>query len=219
MATNDPKISISDKRRILEILAVVATGLGKFMFMDILELRFPFIIITITGWAIYIFFQVRRTKGILKYWGFRSDNFKKVILKILPVGGIAVVTFIIAGYFLGTLNFSWHIIPILIIYPTWGIIQQYLIMGLVAGNLQDLEAQKLNKFFTIGFAAILFAIVHYPDYWLILGTFLLALFYTYIFLNDRNVYALGLFHGWIGAIFYYTLVDRDPFIEVFGKYL
>ncbi len=36
-------------------------------------------------------------------------------------------------------------------------------------------------------------------------------------LRIRNVYVLGILHGWLGALFYYTVVDRDPFIEVFGK--
>ena len=67
--------------------------------------------------------------------------------------------------------------------------------------------------------ALVFAGVHYPDRWLILGTFVLALFYGYIYLRMRNVYVMGIMHGWLGALFYYTVVDRDPFIGVFGKLL
>jgi uncharacterized protein len=50
-----------------------------------------------------------------------------------------------------------------------------------------------------------------------LGTFILALLYGYIYLRSRNLYVLGLFHGWLGALFFYTVVGRDPFAEVFGK--
>jgi hypothetical protein len=49
-----------------------------------------------------------------------------------------------------------------------------------------------------------------------IGTFVLALIYSTVYLRQRNVYALGIFHGWLGAIFYYTVVARDPFAEVFG---
>lgn len=36
-------ITTSDARRKFEIVAVIVTGLGKFLFMDILEFRFPYI--------------------------------------------------------------------------------------------------------------------------------------------------------------------------------
>jgi hypothetical protein len=62
-------------------------------------------------------------------------------------------------------------------------------------------------------------ILHYPSIWLVIGTSILALFYGYIFLKGRNVYVLGIFHGWLGGLFYYTVVRRDPFAEVFGRYL
>ena len=52
-----------------------------------------------------------------------------------------------------------------------------------------------------------------------LGTFVLALLYGYCYLRARNLFVLGLFHGWLGALFFYTVVDRDPFMEVFGRFL
>jgi uncharacterized protein len=63
----------------------------------------------------------------------------------------------------------------------------------------------------------MFGFMHYPDRWLMAGTFVLALLYCLIYLRERNLFALGLFHGWLGAVFYYTVVGRDPFMEIFGK--
>jgi uncharacterized protein len=216
-AQPDPQQFISDKRRKYEITAVFLVGIGKIIFMDLLQWRLPFIVIVIIGWTIYVISQSRRVKGILHYWGFRLDNFKEVALKILPFGTISVITFFIVGYKLGTINLNWHIIPILILYPIWGTIQQFLVIGLVAGNLQHLKAKRPNTFVTITVTAILFGLMHYPDYWLMASTFILALLYGYIYLRARNVYVLGLFHGWLGALFYYTVVGRDPFAEVFGR--
>ena len=51
-----------------------------------------------------------------------------------------------------------------------------------------------------------------------IGTFVLALLYSAVYLRERNLYALGLFHGWLGALFYYTVVGRDPFMEVFRQF-
>ncbi len=211
------KQPISDKRRLLEIAAVVLTGGGKFLFMDWLDWKLPFILGAITAWSLYIVLRTRSSPGILRYWGFRFDNFKPVLLKVLPFGLLSLIACLVIGYTQNTLNLTWHILPILVISPIWGSIQQFLMIGLVAGNLQDLRAKKPMKPLTILLTAILFGAVHYPYGWLMAGTFALALFYAYIYLRQRNVWVLGLFHGWLGAFFFYTVVNRDPFLEVFGN--
>ena len=215
----DPQQFISDKRRKFEITAVFLMGIAKIILMDLLQWRFPFIVVSIVGWTVYVISQSKQTKGILAYWGFRVDNFRTIAFKLLPFGTIAIITFFIIGYQRNTINLSWHIIPILIFYPIWGTIQQFLVVGLVAGNLQQLKVNRPGEVFITTITATLFALVHYPDYWLIAGTFVLALLYTYIYLRNRNVYVLGLFHGWLGGLFYYTIVGRDPFAEVFGRFL
>ena len=199
--------------------AVLLTGILKVIVMDLLQWKLPFILLTIAGWLMYVVYQSRRVPGILPYWGFRTDNFGNVFRRILPFATIAIAAFFIVGYNQGTLNLNWHVIPILLIYPLWGIIQQFLVIALVAGNLQHLEKQKLTASLIIGLTALLFGFVHYPDVWLMLGTFVLALVYGFVFLKERNVFVLGLIHGWLGALFYYTVVNRDPFMEVFGKYV
>ena len=209
--------SISNKRRVLEISAVILTAIGKFVFMDYLNWRFVFVAAAIISWSIYIIYCQRTGTGIITYWGFRTDNFNSVIRKVLPFGVLSVIVFFAIGLYQGTINITWHIIPILILYPIWGIIQQFLLIALTAGNMQDIKEQNLNKWVIILFSALLFASVHYPFVWLIIVTFILAIFYGYIYLSERNIYVLGLFHGWLGGLFYYTVLDRDPFLEMFGK--
>ena len=210
-------ISISNKRRILEILAVIITAAGKFIFMDYLNWRFPFVAIAIIFWITYIIYRSKKQPTILKYWGFRTDNFKSVLKIVLPFGLLAVISFIGLGFYQSTINITWHIIPILILYPLWGTIQQFLLIALTAGNLQDINGQKLNKAMIIFLSALLFGVIHYPYVWLMMATFILAIFYGWIYLTKKNLYVLGLFHGWLGGIFYYTILTRDPFLEMFGK--
>lgn len=214
MKMNSAPPLITDRRRKLEIAAVVLTGTGKFVFMDLLNWRLPFIAVAILGWAAYVVFRSRQHPGILAYWGFRTDTFQKVLKMILPFGLIAVVACVTVGYFLGTLHLTWHIFPILLLYPVWGVIQQFLVIGLVAGNLQDLTSIRWSNSVIIVITALLFGLIHYPYGWLMLGTFVLALLYGFIYLKARNVYVMGLFHGWLGAIFFYTVVGRDPFAEI-----
>jgi membrane protease YdiL (CAAX protease family) len=210
---------ISNNRRVLEISAVILTAIGKFIFMDYLNQRFVFVSVAIISWVIYIFIRQKEQPGILKYWGFRTDNFQVVAKRVLPFGVAAVIVFMAIGIYRGTLNITWHILPILILYPVWGVIQQFLLIALTAGNLQDIKGQHLKKWTIILLSAVLFGAIHYPWMWLMAGTFILALFYGFIYFRERNIYVLGLFHGWLGALFYYTVVGRDPFLEMFGGWL
>ncbi|MCA0154354.1 CPBP family intramembrane glutamic endopeptidase [Winogradskyella vincentii] len=208
----------SDKVKILEIVAIVLTGIGKFIFMDYLNWRLPFVIIAVLFWSGYVLYRFKKNRSVLKDWGFRLDNFKLVLKITLPFAIASIGLFFIIGYLQGTINLTWHIFPLLITYPIWGSIQQFLTIGLLAGNLNELKRLKLNKKLIILLTAVFFSIVHYPSIWLMIGTFILALFYGYIYLKAKNIYVLGLLHGWLGALFYYTVVNQDPFVDVFMKY-
>ncbi|MEO9872135.1 CPBP family glutamic-type intramembrane protease [Ekhidna sp.] len=204
----------SQNHRSFEIVAVSVTALGKFLFYDVLNLRLVFILLMFGFWSTYITMRVRNHSELFKKWGFRVDNFNRVLRRVLPFGIVSFMACLSIGYYQDTINITWHIIPILILYPVFGVLQQFLIMALVAGNLQELNRIKAQSIIII--TSILFGILHYPDWWLVLGTFILALFYTYTYLKNRNLYVLGFFHGWLGALFYYTVVDKDPFTEIFG---
>ena len=210
---------ITDKKRFVEILLVFATAIGKFIFMDYLNWRFIFVFLASLFWICYIGYTYKTKKELFKYWGFRTDNFKSVLLRVLPFGLISIVTFVIIGTIQKTINLTWHIIPILIFYPIWGTIQQFLLIALIAGNLQDYRKLKINQVIIILISALLFAFVHYPIVWLIIGTFVLAVFYGWTYFKERNLYVLGLFHGWLGGLFYYTVLDTDPFLNTFRKVL
>lgn len=215
----DVRSLITDKQRKFEIAAVFATAAGKFIFMDWLQWKLLFILTAVMAWTTYVTYRKKRIKGILQYWGFRTDNFREVLKMVLPFGIIAVVAVFIVGFYRETINMTWHIVPILILYPVWGVIQQFLVIGLVAGNLKDLKGYRFADALILFTTALLFGLLHYPFFWLIAGTFVLALFYGFVYLRVRNVFVMGIFHGWLGGLFFYTVVGRDPFAEVFGKLL
>lgn len=204
-------------RQYLEIIAVFLTAIGKFIFMDYLNWRLAFIVGASLFWLIYMVYRWKVSPEIFKHWGFRTDNFKQVLTMVLPFGIIGIVVMIIIGIVQGTITASWHIFPILIIYPVWGMVQQFLLIALLAGNLSELRKPKLGKPVIVLISALLFAGAHYPFWWLIAATFVLGIFYVYIYLKERNIYALGLFHGWLGGIFYYTIMDTDTFLDTFGS--
>jgi len=214
-----PEQLSTDKTRWLEIIAALITGLGKLVFINWLEWRLIYIIGACLFWGIYVYRRYKKNPGILKYWGFTFHNFGKTLKLLLPFGIISLLAFFIIGHYQGSNILSWRIIPLLFLYPLWGIIQQFLVIGLFAGNLKDMQQNHLPETLIILLTAFVFGIVHYPHLLLVGGTFLLAMCYTFVYMRHRNLYVLGIFHGWLGAFFYYVVLGRDAYLEVFGSLL
>lgn len=208
--------AIRDRTRVCEMLAVLLTGIGKFIFVGWLGYKLWFIVAAILGWALYVYVRHHRQPGVLRYWGFRGDMFRENFMRLLPLAGIAVALFAGVGYGRGTLIWSWHLLPVLLLYPVWGVIQQFLVVGLVAGNLSDFAGRRFSRATVVAVTAVLFSSVHFPALLLVAGTFILAVVYTVVYLRTRNLWALGLYHGWLGAFFYFFVLGRDPWQEVFA---
>jgi hypothetical protein len=51
---------------------------------------------------------------------------------------------------------------------------------------------------------------------LIGATFLLAIVYTWLFLRGSSILALGIYHGWLSGVFFYSVLGRNPWLEAFG---
>ncbi len=207
-----------DRQRIFEILAVILTGVGKFVFVDFFELKFVYITTAMVFWVGFIAFKYRTNSQILEYWGFTKDHFREVVSVLLPLGIISILLFLVIGYQRNTIVLNWHLFPILLLYPFWGLIQQFLIVALVAGNLNDLEKFRLPEIWIVVITSLIFSIVHYPNTLLMVGTFVLCLVYSKVYLWKKNLYVLGLFHGWLGGLFYFIVLNRDPWVEMFGGF-
>lgn len=198
-----------------EIIAVVFTGLLKFLLVDFLSLKFIYVVGAVLFWAAYLVFKKSKIENVFTLWGFNALNLRKSFYACSVFGIIALGAMFFYARYNGSLHFSWHMIPILLLYPVWGIIQQFLMMCLIAGNLSKMNISKpLIVFFT----SFMFSIVHFPSIVLVIGTFFLAIFYSLLYLKYRNIWPLGLFHGWVGCFFFYWVLERDPWIE-FGLML
>jgi len=205
--------SYNVKRSTFEIVAVLLTGISKFLFVDLINAKFWFIIITGVFWCGYLILRIRQNRNILDEWGFRSGGFWPSV-KIVYIPAIALTLLSIGlGLNKDHLILNWHILPIMILYPVWGTLQQFLIISLFGGNFNKMKSSKIHHFVIVILTAALFAIVHYPSIQLIIATFFLAVFYMILFIRHKNLWALGLFHGWMACIFYFFALGRDPWIE------
>lgn len=48
------------------------------------------------------------------------------------------------------------------------------------------------------------------------ATFMMGLAFTPMYLRHRNLWPLGIYHGWLGVLTYYWVLARDPWTEMFG---
>ncbi|MDB4285972.1 CPBP family intramembrane metalloprotease [bacterium] len=196
-----------------EILAVVLTGIGRFLFMVWLDWKVFYIIAAILGWSIYIFSRVKNTSGLWEKWGFSNKNFASTFYTCLGFASVSMLVMAAMGYSRGFLSFSWDMIPLFLLYPIWGFIQQFLMQALVSGNL---ETMGWSKWAIIPFTGLLFGMVHLPFPVLSAATLLMGMAFTWIYLKWKNLWPLGLFHGWLGVILYFWVLGRNPWTEVFN---
>lgn len=187
--------------------------------MDRLNLRAVYIVIICVFWITYIYLRYVRNHSVLINWGIQKRNFKQTFLYLLPFAIISITGIGIYGYLSRTYILNWHIIPIFILYPLWGLIQQFMITGLISGNLIKLGKRKFKNYQIILFTSLLFSLVHYPSGFLMFFTFIMQWIFTSAFLRWRNIWPLGLFHGWIATFLLFYVLGRDLWLELFAGYI
>lgn len=206
-------VNVNRKRR-LEILAVVVTGLLKFILMDWLGFRLFYVVAACIFWVIYVYREYKRNPGVHKSWGFQKAWLRSSFYFLLPVALIFFTGIILYGIFNHIHFFNWHIIPVLVLYPVWGIIQQFMMVGLVAGNLKKLTDVKITDSQIILFTSFLFALVHFPSIPLMGYAFFIEIIFIKAYLRWPNLWTLGLYHGWISTFFIYFVLERDLWSEL-----
>ena len=202
--------------RWLEVVAVVATGFLHLLVSEILGLQGVFVGVAIVAWGSYLVLRMRRDRSQAARWGFTRRNL--VPATALTTGIALVVVPLMAAYGSSRdlLVLDVGLIALLVLYPLWGLLQQLLVQALVAGNLVRAPGFLARRGFVVLTCAVLFGLVHVPDLPLSVMTFAMGLLFTPIYLRWRNLWPLGLWHGWLGAVAYRWVLGRDPWLDIFG---
>jgi len=208
----------SSLRHFFEIAAVIATGGLHLVFVNGFNARAGFIGISLVAWTAYIAARMRKNPGSLAVWGFTCRNLLVASISATPmvISTAAIMAFIAISQ--RSLSLCWHMLPLGLLYPIWGLIQQFLIQALVAANVKSIWPRMDSTLVITPICALLFGMVHLPDLKLAAGTFLLGLAFTPIYLKWLNLWPLGIYHGWLGVLFYFWILRRDPWLEVFGAH-
>jgi membrane protease YdiL (CAAX protease family) len=204
-----------DQQIKFEIFALAGTAILKFILIDWLNLRAMYIVLICLFWISYIYDRYKNDPSILSRWGIQKQNFRSTFLYILPFAVVCIAGFGIYGITAQTAIVNWHLIPILFAYPLWGLIQQFIVAGLIAGNLKGISNPRFKKYQIILITSLLFSIVHFPDGLLMVFTFIMQWIFTTAFLRWKNIWPLGLYHGWIATFLLFYIMGRDLWIELF----
>ena len=199
-----------------EAYAAILTGALHLLFENVLHQKLLYIVLAGLGWSTYLVVRARQDPGILRVWGFRADNLRRAMRVPTAFFLLAGAALAAVGAVQGTLRWHTPMLALFLLYPLWGWIQQLLVQAMFVRNAEREVPALRPPWRIVPLAALLFGVVHFPDVKLMGATFLMGLAFTPMYLRWRNLWPLGLYHGWLGVLAYYWLLDRDPWTELFG---
>jgi hypothetical protein len=94
----------------------------------------------------------------------------------------------------------------LMLYPFWGVIQQFLFQSLLHARLMRLGLAP----WSVAVTAAVFAAVHVRNPELAALAFPFGLLSSWLFMRHPNIIPIGVAHGVLGAMVYYLLLEKDP---------
>ena len=195
-----------------EIAFVVLTGLGNYLLAGWLERRLTFVVGACLFWMGFVVVRAAADRSVLGEWGFTSWNLGRGFKLLLPAAVLSAAGFAAYGVLFGRILLHWHFILICLIYPIWGLVQQFLVVTLLAGNLR--KQGRIPDGGIVVLVALVFAVAHLPSPPLAAAAFVLALITTTVYFRTRNLWPLGLFHGWYATCLYFLALGEDPWTAV-----
>lgn len=201
------------KTAAVELGLVVGTGALHLVAENVFEAKTHFIAAAAVFWVGFVVRRVWQDRGWLRAWGFRLDNLRSATWPcaiVLVVGTAALFGY---GYALGRLPLPGHFYVLTAIYPLWGLVQQFLLQSLLVRNLRAFLSSPVLRIAT---AAALFGLSHVPDGPLVGLTIIAGVCWAVLYEWHPNLYPLAVCHGWLGALAYFLVLGRDPWVELFG---
>lgn len=162
----------------------------------------------------YIVFRVARSgMRIFRDWGLSFNNFWQCLPPYLLFTFIAAILLFGYGWTRGnTLPVEfWYVLAL---YPLWGAAQQFVLQNFIAENLvHAVPSLTIRSLIT----ATLFACAHLPSVELAVLTFIAGFCFTYLYHFYRNLFALGIAHGILGALVFHLILGQNQW-EILVRY-
>lgn len=146
--------------------------------------------------------------------GIRTDNLGASLALMSWFVAVAAVIMALVAMAKNRFTWTWNMTVSVILYPLWGYAQQFLILSFINVRLMELHWPVVVIALLTGFA---FMLLHVPDKWLMPATFGLGFYFSLLFQEQPNILTLGIAHGWLGVLYYYWVIGKDPLAEKFGR--
>jgi membrane protease YdiL (CAAX protease family) len=203
-------VAAANRRDLGELGAALATAVIHVLPLERWVPEVIEIAVACSGWTGYLAYLSLRDRARLREMGFRREGLGASAAAALALFGIATLAMAIWGFASGTLRVHPHMLILAALYPLWGLVQQWLIQGIVARQL----AARTGALPAVIATSVIFGVLHLPDGVLAIGTFVLGLAITPMYLRWRNVWPLGVVHGWLAIPTYFWIAGVDPWSVV-----
>jgi hypothetical protein len=192
---------------LIATLAAAGGHIGLELFVSATVIPRIYNFVAAAGFVVYFIWRAAARDGMLREWGLRRDNFLPALRANLCFGVTATLLMLAYGLTAGTLPVPSEFWLALLLYPGWGIAQQFALQNLVARNLTELVPYPLLRAIS---AAVLFSAAHYPRLALMGLVFPAAMAFVLIYQRWPNLWAVGLVHGWLAAPALYIVLEENP---------
>ncbi|MBL8751545.1 MAG: hypothetical protein JNK78_20495 [Planctomycetes bacterium] len=188
-----------------EIGLVVAAIVLHFVLTRVVGIR-GLDIVPITLGVLAYALVVGRDPAARAGWGTRREGFAACLHDAVPLFVVGAGTCAAIGAVRGFLVVDASLLLTVVLYPAWGIAQQFLVLGLFAHGLDRIG---LSRAIVLAVAGAGFAAVHVPNWSLVAATAVLGPWCAVLFFRHRNLWPLGVAHGVLGALFYRWALGVD----------
>lgn len=201
----------SRARAAFEIALVAAPGVVNVVTFGVPYAKTALVVVTLLVWVAYAALRVRSDRAVLRGWGFGFEGIGNAARVIAGIAAPLVLAIGVYGFAASHFPPPRGFWVIIVLYPLWGVAQQFLLNAILARDLQRfLPAQA-----ALVLAAVGYAVSHAPDWPLVALTIPAGLLWVWVYKRTPNLWVLGIAHGVIGTCVYYGVLGRDPFVKLF----
>ena len=154
-------------------------------------------LIPVTTAVVFMLLSHRARGESAREVGWRLDNFREAARLLLPPMLAVSALLVGLGWYAGTLDFGrWEggqsIMGVPGLSLVWGPLQQYALQGFINRRAQIALGRGGLSVLLV---ALLFALFHLPNPWLMFATFAGGLLWAWVFQRVPNILAVGLSHS------------------------
>lgn len=202
--------SASERIRPVAELVALAASVALWWWAETHGLKLMALAILVTGWVGWVLWRGRHGRPVWRDWGFRVDNLPRAVVEHWGLAVAAVGVLALAGAALGTLGTQPVLWVVLLLYPGWALVQQFVLQNLFVDNMRNLGFPRWTLPVA---AAAVFGGAHLPDVPLALLAATAGLLLTWLWLRRANIWTISITHAALGTAAFLWVLGRDPVLE------